>query len=82
MRLVYLECGSGAPSPCPVEIVSAVRSALDIPLVVGGGIRSGGEADAILQAGANVLVTGTIAEQGNFDRLAEVCKAVQRRRLS
>ena len=80
MKLVYLESGSGAPSPCPVEMVKAVRDVLDIPLVVGGGIRSGREADAILRAGADVIVTGTIAENRQFDRLADVCKAVRAHR--
>ena len=80
MKLVYLECGSGAPSPCPVDIVAAVREALDIPLVVGGGIRSGAEARAILDAGADILVTGTIAENRDFTRLGEVIGEVLARR--
>ena len=80
MRLVYLECGSGAPEPCPVQLVSEVKSVLDIPLVVGGGIRTGAQAEAILAAGADILVTGTIAETGHFDRLGDICRAVQARR--
>lgn len=80
MQLVYLECGSGSPTPCPVDIVRAVREAIDIPLVVGGGIRSGSEARAILEAGADILVTGTIAENHLFDRLGEVIDAVRARR--
>jgi phosphoglycerol geranylgeranyltransferase len=80
MKLVYLECGSGAPAPCPVDIVRAVREVLDVPLVVGGGIRSGPEARAILEAGADILVTGTIAENRHFDRLGEVIAEVRARR--
>jgi len=63
MRFVYLEAGSGAPAPVPSEMVRAVRDALGIPLIVGGGIRSGPEAKTLLDAGANVLVTGTITEE-------------------
>ncbi len=63
MRFVYLEAGSGAPEPVPPAMVRGVRSSLDIPLIVGGGIRSGRDARALLDAGANVLVTGTIAEE-------------------
>lgn len=63
MRFVYLEAGSGAPSPVPTEMVHAVRQALGIPLIVGGGIRTGSEARALLDAGANILVTGTITEE-------------------
>lgn len=80
MRLVYLECGSGAPEPCPVDIVRAVKAVLDIPLVVGGGIRSGKQAEEILDAGADVVVTGTIAENHQFDRLREVISIVKSRR--
>ena len=80
MKLVYLECGSGAPTPCPVDIVRAVREAIDIPLVVGGGIRKGGDARALLEAGADVLVTGTIAETGHYEALGDIVREVQARR--
>jgi phosphoglycerol geranylgeranyltransferase len=63
MQLVYLEAGSGAPAPVPVEMVRAVRQVLHIPLIVGGGIRSGSEAASLLTAGAQILVTGTVTEQ-------------------
>jgi phosphoglycerol geranylgeranyltransferase len=63
MRLVYLEAGSGAPSPVPAPMVRAVRTDLTVPLVIGGGIRSGTDARDLLGAGAQVLVTGTITEE-------------------
>jgi phosphoglycerol geranylgeranyltransferase len=63
MRFVYLEAGSGAPSPVPATIVAAARDVSSIPLIVGGGIRTGAEARALLDAGAAALVTGTITEE-------------------
>ncbi len=63
MRYVYLEAGSGAPEPVPDAMVRAVRKALTIPVVVGGGIRSATEAAPLLAAGANVLVTGSVTEE-------------------
>lgn len=77
MRMVYLEAGSGAPAPVPSQMVRAVRATASIPVIVGGGIRTGADARALLDAGAQVLVTGTIAEEeglgrGFHDILAEV----------
>lgn len=80
MRWVYLEAGSGAPAPVPPAMVRAVRSVLSVPLIVGGGIRCGADARALLDAGAQALVTGTITETEALSRefreiLAEVGRA-------
>lgn len=63
MRLVYLEAGSGAPEPPPPGMVRAVKDAIRIPLIVGGGIRTPAAAAAVAEAGADILVTGTVVEQ-------------------
>ena len=62
MNLVYLEAGSGAPEPVPTEMVSAVKNNIDIPLIVGGGIRNSETAINLAEAGADVIVTGTVVE--------------------
>src|SRR5256886_10451168 len=62
MKLVYLEAGSGAPEPVPDRVIRAVRDAIDIPVVVGGGIRTPEAAKAVTRAGADIVVTGTIVE--------------------
>ncbi len=62
MKLVYLEAGSGAPEPVPPEMVSMVKREIDIPLIVGGGIREAEKAREIARAGADIIVTGTIVE--------------------
>ncbi|MDE1819901.1 MAG: geranylgeranylglyceryl/heptaprenylglyceryl phosphate synthase [Euryarchaeota archaeon] len=77
MRLVYLEAGSGAPSPVPIELVRAVRQVLSVPLIVGGGIRSAEHARALLDAGAQVLVTGTILEEGGEGALGPILREVK-----
>jgi phosphoglycerol geranylgeranyltransferase len=75
MRLVYLEAGSGAPAPVPPALITAVREVLSIPLIVGGGIRSGPDARSVLDAGAQILVTGTVTEEqglgGGFRAILE-----------
>jgi phosphoglycerol geranylgeranyltransferase len=81
MRLVYLEAGSGAPEPVPATLVRAVREATRIPLVVGGGIRSPSDARPLLEAGADVLVTGTVTEeQGVGERFRAIVEEVRHAR--
>jgi phosphoglycerol geranylgeranyltransferase len=81
MRFVYLEAGSGATAPVPAPIVRAVRAAVEVPLIVGGGIRSGDDARPVLAAGANVLVTGTVTEEeGLGDGFRSVLEEVRRAR--
>ena len=63
MQMVYLEAGSGAPSRVPVEMVRAVRAALEVPLIVGGASVRDRRPGMLLDAGAQVLVTGTITEE-------------------
>lgn len=62
MHFIYLEAGSGARKPIPPEMVEKVRTCLDVPLIVGGGIRNGETAKKIVEAGADVIVTGNIHE--------------------
>ncbi|NJE85726.1 geranylgeranylglyceryl/heptaprenylglyceryl phosphate synthase [Thermococcus sp. CX2] len=63
MRLVYLEAGSGAPEPVPPEMIAVVKKVIDVPLIVGGGIRSGEQARTAVKAGADIIVTGTAIEK-------------------
>ncbi|HUV25359.1 MAG TPA: geranylgeranylglyceryl/heptaprenylglyceryl phosphate synthase [Methanomassiliicoccales archaeon] len=78
MDLVYLEAGSGAPEPVPTEMITAMRAQLSVPLVVGGGIRHHTTASAVRKAGANIVVTGTVVENGDFRKsLESIVKAVK-----
>ncbi len=76
MSCVYLEAGSGADKPVPVHMIEAVKNKIKIPLIIGGGIRNPEQAKNIAEAGANVLVTGTIAEQ-NLQKLEGIIAAIQ-----
>ena len=63
MRFVYLEAGSGVKEPIPPEAVRIVRTMVDIPLIVGGGLRKVEQIEEATAAGANIIVTGTVVEQ-------------------
>jgi|YelNatPaOPRAMG01_1025707.scaffolds.fasta_scaffold56500_2 phosphoglycerol geranylgeranyltransferase len=76
MRLIYLEAGSGAASPIPPEGVSAVKSVISVPLIVGGGIRTPEQARTTIEAGADMIVTGTLAEK-NIDDLGRIIRAAK-----
>jgi phosphoglycerol geranylgeranyltransferase len=81
MRFVYLEAGSGAKQPVPNDMTRMVKSAIDIPLIVGGGIRTGEQARNVVSAGADAVVTGTITEEaGNLkDKIGALVKCIRSR---
>ena len=63
MEFVYLEAGSGAHTPVPPAMISAVKKNISVPLIVGGGIRTPEAAEAARLAGADAIVTGTFLER-------------------
>lgn len=62
-KCIYLEAGSGADYPVAPEIISAVKEAVNLPLIVGGGIRSNEQLKSAYSAGANMVVMGTAFEK-------------------
>jgi phosphoglycerol geranylgeranyltransferase len=62
MHFIYLEGGSGAKNPVPPEMIRTIKHFIDVPLIVGGGIRTKGQALAAASAGADIIVTGNITE--------------------
>ena len=65
MHFLYLEGGSGAKNPVPPEMIRAVKQCMEIPLIVGGGIRNHEQALAAASAGADIIVTGNVVETGD-----------------
>lgn len=62
LKAIYLEAGSGALNAVPVKLIKAVRKAISVPLIVGGGIRSKQQYRAAKDAGANLVVVGNALE--------------------
>lgn len=62
LKCIYMDAGSGAKQPVSVEMISAVRSVVDIPIIVGGGIRTPEQAERNVRAGADIIVVGNAFE--------------------
>ncbi len=62
-KLIYLEAGSGAQHPIKTEIITRVKKNIEVPLIVGGGIRNTEDAKNILNAGADIIVIGNAIEK-------------------
>lgn len=75
MHFVYLEAGSGARSPVTGSMIKAVKDRVSIPIIVGGGIKTAKNALDAMNAGADIIVTGSILE--NNESLDEVKEIIQ-----
>jgi putative glycerol-1-phosphate prenyltransferase len=73
LQMIYLEAGSGATNPVPVNLVRSVRENISIPLAVGGGIKNKSEIDAIFGAGADLIILGNGCEK-KPELLIEACR--------
>lgn len=62
MKFAYLETGSGARASVPASMIRAVSGYVDLPVIVGGGIREPEVAREKVEAGAAFVVTGTAVE--------------------
>jgi len=65
-KLVYLEAGSGAINPVNAELINKVSNKIDIPLIVGGGIRCINQIKEAFNSGANLVVVGTAFEENKL----------------
>lgn len=63
LRCIYMDTGSGAARTVDPGMVATVRGAVDLPIIVGGGIRTAEQARGLCEAGADVLVVGTAFEE-------------------
>jgi phosphoglycerol geranylgeranyltransferase len=79
MRFIYLEAGSGAEAPIPSLMISAVKNQIEIPLIVGGGIKDPDSALRAKKAGADIIVTGTLVEEetGVKEKIREIVSVIK-----
>lgn len=63
LKLIYMDGGSGAQRMVSPEMIAAVRATVDLPIVIGGGVRSPEDAAQLWEAGADVVVVGNALEK-------------------
>lgn len=73
--VIYLDGGSGSKQPIPRNIIAEVSNAINVPLIVGGGIKTYEDAKRALDSGAQVIVIGNAAEK-DAQTLYEIASAV------
>ena len=78
MKYIYLEAGSGASEPVPFSIINEVKKAIDVTLIVGGGIKTPEAASKSVEAGADIVVTGTLVETSDSlkEEMSKIIKSI------
>ncbi len=80
MKFIYLEAGSGAKIPVAVETIEAVSNQIEIPIIVGGGLKTPKDAEERVKAGASFIVTGTVTEKSkNLSVMKDFSEAIHRK---
>lgn len=63
LKQIYMDAGSGAKNPISESMINTVSSAINIPLIIGGGISTPEKAAANAKAGADIIVVGNAIEK-------------------
>ena len=72
-RLIFMDAGSGAEKAISEEMISFVKQSIDVPLVIGGGIRTPEKLRSVFAAGADIAVVGNVFENSP-ELIAEFAK--------
>ena len=75
LKLIFMDAGSGAKNPISQKMIKAVRKSVDIPIIIGGGIKSGEKAIENCKAGADIIVVGDAIEK-NENIINEIAAAI------
>ncbi|OFX70983.1 MAG: geranylgeranylglyceryl/heptaprenylglyceryl phosphate synthase [Bacteroidetes bacterium GWE2_29_8] len=75
LKLIYMDSGSGSPKPISCEMVKAVKKNTNIPLIIGGGIKTPEQAKNICDVGADMIVVGNAIEK-DITLIKEISDAI------
>ena len=67
LKALYLDTGSGAESHVELSTVTKISAQIELPLIVGGGVKTKQQAEALWQSGASIVVVGTALEDKTFE---------------
>ena len=77
LKLIFMDGGSGAKNPISEKMISSVKRAINLPLIIGGGINSAKKAIDNCKAGADIIVVGNAIEK-NINLINEIATAVHK----
>lgn len=63
LKTIYMDAGSGAKSPITESLIAKVSSQINVPLIIGGGIKTAEKIEANCRAGATINVVGNAIEK-------------------
>lgn len=78
-HIIYMDAGSGALQPIDQKMIETVSKNIQIPLIVGGGIRTPELAVQACKAGAQVIVVGNAIEKDSslIDAISTAIKGLK-----
>jgi putative glycerol-1-phosphate prenyltransferase len=63
MQCIYLDAGSGAQNEVSPKMINSVSKSVDLPIIVGGGMKTRDQLEAAWNAGATLVVVGNAIEK-------------------
>lgn len=79
LKTIYMDAGSGAARPVSAKMISSIRKAVNLPIIVGGGIDSREKAISACNAGADIIVVGNAIEKDK-SLIMDIANSVQETR--
>ena len=62
-ELIYFDNGSGAENKIDINLLKYISNYVNIPIIVGGGLKSDKDIEEVVDAGASYVVLGTYFEE-------------------
>ena len=75
LKIIFMDGGSGAKNPISKQMIKEVRKSINLPIIIGGGIKSAEQAIEKCKAGADIIVVGNAIEK-NQNLITEISTAI------